>query len=87
MFFSYGSGYPNWGYRIIKAVGRYGQVEKHQGFSADLAAVISLFIASIFGLPVSTTHVKTTAIMGVGAAKIYQGLNGDLLKTLLVHGY
>ncbi len=58
------------GYRIIKAVGiDMVKLKKYQGFSADLAAVISLFTASMFGLPVSTTHVKTTAIMGVGVTK------------------
>lgn len=59
------------GYRIIKAVGMdMVKLEAYQGFSADLAAALSLLAASLFkGLPVSTTHTKTTAIMGVGAAR------------------
>ncbi len=58
------------GMRIIKSVGMdMVKLEKYQGFSADLSAGITLFLSSIFGIPVSTTHTKTTAIMGAGAAK------------------
>ena len=58
------------GYRIIKSVGMdMVSLEKYQGFAADLAGAGCLLISSVSGLPVSTTHTKTTAIMGVGAAK------------------
>jgi len=58
------------GMRIIKSVGMdMVKLEKYQGFSADLGAAITLFFSSLFGIPVSTTHTKTTAIMGAGAAK------------------
>ncbi len=72
------------GYRIIKSVGMdMVKLEKYQGFSADLAAVICLFTASAFGLPVSTTHTKTTAIMGVGAAKRISSVNWGVVKEML----
>lgn len=72
------------GYRIIKAVGMdMVKLEKHQGFSADLAGVICLLIASFFGLPVSTTHTKTTAIMGVGAAKRVSSVNWGVVKEMM----
>lgn len=72
------------GYRIIKSVGMdMVKLEKHQGFSADLAAVFCLFIASIFGLPVSTTHTKTTAIMGVGAAKRLSSVNWGVVREMI----
>ena len=71
------------GYRIIKAVGMdMVKLEKYQGFSADFAAVISLFTASVLGLPVSTTHTKTTAIMGVGAAKRISNVNWGVVKEM-----
>lgn len=73
------------GYRIIKAVGMdMVKLEKYQGFSADLAAVISLLTASISGLPVSTTHTKTTAIMGVGAAKRLSNVNWNIVKDMVL---
>lgn len=71
------------GYRIIKAVGMdMVKLEKYQGFSADLAAAISILTASLFGLPVSTTHTKTTAIMGVGAAKRITSVNWGVVKEM-----
>lgn len=64
------------GYRIIKSVGMdMVKLEKYQGFSADLAGAGCLLISSLTGLPVSTTHTKTTAIMGVGAAKRLSSVN------------
>lgn len=72
------------GYRIIKAVGMdMVKLEKYQGFSADLASAVSLLIASIFGLPVSTTHTKTTTIMGVGAAKRISNVNWGVVKDMV----
>ncbi|MDD4188646.1 MAG: inorganic phosphate transporter [Eubacteriales bacterium] len=72
------------GYRIIKAVGMdMVRLEKYQGFSADLAGAISLFTASLLGLPVSTTHTKTTAIMGVGAAKRLSSINWGIVKEMV----
>jgi len=72
------------GYRIIKTVGM-GMVKlnAYQGFSADLAGAISLLVASVFGLPVSTTHTKTTAIMGVGAAKRLSSVNWSIVKEMM----
>lgn len=73
------------GYRIIKSVGMdMVKLEKYQGFSADLAAAISLFIATVFGLPVSTTHTKTTSIMGVGAARRISSVNWGVVKDMLL---
>jgi len=72
------------GYRIIKSVGMsMVKLKKHEGFASDLAGVISLLIASIFGLPVSTTHTKTTAIMGVGASKRIRNVNWDVAKEMV----
>lgn len=72
------------GYRIIKSVGMdMVKLEKYQGFSADLGAAISLFTSSVFGLPVSTTHTKTTAIMGVGAAKRLTSVNWGVVREMV----
>lgn len=72
------------GYRIIKAVGMdMVKLETYQGFSADLAAALCLLTASITGLPVSTTHTKTTSIMGVGAAKRVSSVNWGVVKEMV----
>ncbi|MGI6032931.1 MAG: inorganic phosphate transporter [Coriobacteriales bacterium] len=58
------------GKKIIKSVAMdMVSFEKYQGFVASLAAALCLLFASLTGMPVSTTHTKTTAIMGTGAAK------------------
>ena len=71
------------GYKIIKTVGM-GMVKlgKPQGFAADTAGAICLLLASVTGIPVSTTHTKTTAIMGVGAAKRMSSVNWSIVKEM-----
>lgn len=58
------------GEKIIKSVGMdMVKLEKYQGFSADLSAALCLLYSSLSGIPVSTTHTKTSAIMGVGRSQ------------------
>ena len=55
---------------IIKKVGiDMVQLEQYQGFAAALSATGALLIATLTGLPVSTTHTSSSAMMGAGAAK------------------
>lgn len=73
------------GYRIIKSVGMdMVKLEKYQGFSADIAAAGCLLVSSIFGIPVSTTHTKTTAIMGVGAARRLSAVNWGVVREMVL---
>ena len=73
------------GKKIIKSVGMdMVKLEKYQGFSADIAAAVSLFLCSIFSLPVSTTHAKTTSIMGVGAVKRVTAINFSVVKEMVL---
>ncbi len=73
------------GYRIIKAVGMdMVKLKPYQGFAADLSATLCLLISSLTGIPVSTTHTKTTAMMGVGAAKRMSNVNWGVVKELIL---
>ncbi|HKL79906.1 MAG TPA: inorganic phosphate transporter [Mobilitalea sp.] len=73
------------GYKIIKTVGMgMVKLDPYQGFSADAAATVSLLAATAWGLPVSTTHTKTTAIMGVGASKRLSCVNWSVVKEMVV---
>ena len=73
------------GYKIIKTVGiDMVKLERYQGFSADMAGAFSLLVSSLFGLPVSTTHTKTTAIMGVGAANRLSSINWLTVKEMVL---
>ncbi|MBC8530656.1 inorganic phosphate transporter [Gehongia tenuis] len=73
------------GERIIKSVGMdMVRLEKYQGFAADLSAAVCLLLSSLFGIPVSTTHTKTSAIMGVGAVKRLSAINFGVVKDMML---
>ena len=72
------------GERIIKSVGQsMVKLEKYQGFSADLAGAANLPLATLTGIPVSSTHIKTCAIMGVGAVKRLSAINFGVVKDMM----
>lgn len=58
------------------------KMNHEQGFSANLVSSFLVIVASRFGLPVSTTHVSSSAIMGVGMAS-KKGLNMKTVKAML----
>ena len=73
------------GYKIIKTVGiKMVKIEPYEGMCADIAGASCLLLSSVFGLPVSTTHTKTTAIMGVGASKRLSNVNWIIVKNMIV---
>lgn len=73
------------GYKIIKAVGMdMVNLEKYQGFAADSAASICLLLSSFTGIPVSTTHTKTTSIMGVGVSRGVSRVNWLVVKDMVL---
>jgi PiT family inorganic phosphate transporter len=58
------------GWRIVHTMGsRITQLKPMQGFCAECGGAITLFLATGLGVPVSTTHTITGAIIGVGAAR------------------
>ncbi len=58
------------GWRIVKTMGqRITKLRPYGGFCAETGGAASIFVASAFGIPVSTTHTITGAISGVGAAQ------------------
>lgn len=72
------------GYKIIKTVGmKMTKLEVYQGAAADMAGAGCLLVSSVFGLPVSTTHTKTTAIMGVGASRRLSNVNWGVVKEMV----
>ena len=73
------------GEKIIKSVGMdMVKLDRYQGFSADLAGAFCLLLSSLFGIPVSTTHTKTSAIMGVGAVKRITAINFNVVKDMML---
>ncbi|MBR3002265.1 MAG: inorganic phosphate transporter [Clostridia bacterium] len=72
------------GIRIIKNIGtKIVKVESYQGTSADISSSICLFISSVLGIPVSSTHTKNSAVMGVGASKRISNVNWTVAKNMI----
>ncbi len=58
------------GWRIVKTIGqRITKLKPVHGFCAETGGAITLFLATAFGIPVSTTHTITGAIVGVGSTR------------------
>lgn len=73
------------GEKIIKSVGMdMVKLETFQGFSADLASAACILLSTLTGIPVSTTHTKTSAIMGVGAVKRLSAINFSVVKDMML---
>ena len=73
------------GERIIKSVGQdIVRLEKYQGFSADLSSALCLLVMTMLGIPVSTTHTKTSAIMGVGAVRRLSAINFGVVRDMML---
>lgn len=72
------------GWRIVKTMGqKITKLKPLDGFCAETASAVSLFFATHLGVPVSTTHVITGAISGVGAARRFNGVHwGVTLKIM-----
>jgi PiT family inorganic phosphate transporter len=63
------------GWRIVKTMGtKIVKLQPVQGFCAETAGSITLFTATAFGIPVSTTHTITGSIVGVGSAKRFSAV-------------
>lgn len=72
------------GKRIIKSVAMdMVSLEKYQGVAASLSTVITLFVASMTGMPVSTSHCSTASIMGVGASKSFRRVNWGVARRMV----
>lgn len=73
------------GWKIIETMGsRITKLSQHQGFSASLAGSAVLFGASALGIPVSTTHTITGAIIGAGTARRASAVRWGVARTVVL---
>ena len=73
------------GWRIIKTVGqKMARLQSWQGFAAQTAASFTIFGASAYGIPLSTTHTITSAIVGVGASRRVSDVRWGVLRRILM---
>jgi inorganic phosphate transporter, PiT family len=72
------------GWRIVKTMGqKVAKLKPVDGFCAEFGAAITLFVSTAFGIPVSTTHTITGAIMGVGSLKRLSAVKWGVAGTII----
>ena len=72
------------GWKIIATVGsKIFKLESINGFAADLNSAITIFTATLLHLPVSTTHVVSVSIMGVGTAMRVRAVNWSTARSMV----
>jgi inorganic phosphate transporter, PiT family len=73
------------GWRIVKTMGsKITRLTPVQGFCAETGGAITLFLATALGVPVSTTHTITGAIVGVGAARRTSAVRWNVAQGIVV---
>ncbi len=78
------AGTASGGYRIIRTMGhKMVKLRPVHGFAAELTSASILIATSRMGMPVSTTHVVSTSIMGVGFAKDPKRVSLSVVKKIL----
>jgi PiT family inorganic phosphate transporter len=72
------------GWRIIRTLGHsMVKLQPVHGFAAETSAALIIQAASIYGIPLSTTHVISTSIMGVGAVKRFSGVKWTVVERIV----
>lgn len=72
------------GWRIIRTLGhKMVKMQPVHGFAAETTAAVIIQVASSYGIPLSTTHVISTSIMGVGAVKRFSGVKWTLVERIV----
>jgi PiT family inorganic phosphate transporter len=73
------------GWRIVKTMGtRITHLRPFEGFSAETAGALTLYSTSILGIPVSTTHTITGAIIGAGATKRMSAVRWGVTTNIII---
>ena len=73
------------GWRIVRTMGsKITHLTPMQGFCAETGGAITLFLATWLGIPVSTTHTITGAIVGVGAARRVSAVRWNVASNIVV---
>jgi len=73
------------GWRIVRTMGsRITRLTPMQGFCAETGGAVTLFMATGLGVPVSTTHTITGAIVGVGAARRVSAVRWNIASSIVV---
>lgn len=73
------------GWRIVRTMGfKITRLEPVSGFAAETSGAISILIASFFGIPLSTTHTISSAIIGVGSTKRLSAVRWGVARNIII---
>jgi PiT family inorganic phosphate transporter len=73
------------GWRIIEKIGtKMVKLQPDQGLAAQTGASAAILFASSLGVPLSTTHTISTALMGAGATRGVKAVNWEVVKELVL---
>lgn len=73
------------GWKIIKTMGgKIFRIEPINGFAADFTSSVVIYCGTLVGVPISTTHVVSSSIMGVGAAKRLKGVRWNIARQIII---
>jgi inorganic phosphate transporter, PiT family len=79
-------GICTWGYRVIETMGsKITELTSVRGFTVEFSAATMILIASMLGLPVSTTHAAVGAYVGVGLARGVEALDLGVVWKIMVY--
>jgi PiT family inorganic phosphate transporter len=82
--FTMAAGTAAGGWRIIRTMGhQMVKLQPVHGFAAETTAAVIIQVASSHGIPLSTTHVISTSIMGVGAVKRFSGVKWGVVERIV----
>jgi PiT family inorganic phosphate transporter len=84
-YLAMGLGTLSGGWKIIETMGsRITKLSQHQGFSASLGGSITIFGASLLGIPVSTTHTITGSIIGAGVSRRASAVRWGVAQNVVI---
>ncbi|MBN8815375.1 MAG: inorganic phosphate transporter [Sphingomonas sp.] len=84
-YLAMGLGTLSGGWKIIETMGsRITKLSQHQGFSASLGGSITIFGASLLGIPVSTTHTITGSVIGAGVARRASAVRWGVAQNVVI---
>ena len=80
-----GAGTSFGGWRIIETVGsKMTRISSWQGFAAEASASSTIFVVSLFGIPLSTTHTITSCIVGAGSSRRLADVRWGVLRRIVL---
>ncbi len=78
-------GISTWGYKVIKTIGfKLTSLTNTRGFSVSFGGATTMLVASMVGMPISTSHTVVGAVLGVGFARGVEALDLSVIKRIVI---